>query len=344
MEALERVADYTASRCITLDTYDLDTHAGEVLASNMAPHPAIEEYNQRYGQRNPLIEQAYRTMRPGTTFRASQFMDTSDFVRTELYNTVYRALGIRHVAGVPLENNGARIAQFSIIKPDDADDFSTADLQKLSDLSPHLIQAWQGYNHLCRLSTSLDTVTRLWNHFDHAVMVIDARCKLLFANRAAEARLRKADHWVARGGRLRLISPTAHIDLARAAGELLSGRRRMTRLNPSVDSARSGALTTLFRLDAERIALIETDPACAHGDFRPGLRARFGLTDAEARLVSALIAGDNTRDYSDKAGVTYETARTHLKNAMRKNAWRNQGEMIVDVMTVLLPGELFHHR
>jgi DNA-binding CsgD family transcriptional regulator len=39
--------------------------------------------------------------------------------------------------------------------------------------------------------------------------------------------------------------------------------------------------------------------------------------------------------------VTYETARTHLKNAMRKNGWRNQGEMIVEVMAELLPGELF---
>jgi len=340
-EALEQLAALTQTRCITLDTYHLDRRVGNVLASNMAPHPAIAEYNTRYGRSNPLIETAYRTLCLGKAFRASQFLATGDFVRTELYNTVYRAMGIRHVAGVPLEKNGAHIAQFSIIKPDDADDFSAADLQKLSELSLHLIQAWQGYTHLRRLSASLDTVTSLWNRFDHVVMVIDTRRKLLFANRAAEARLRKADLWVARAGLLRLTSSRHQCGFDRAIAELLSGRRRMIRLCPSVGAARSGSVTTLFRLDPGRIALIETNPACSQGDFGPGLQARFGLTDTEARLVNALIAGDSTRDYAEKTGVTYETARTHLKNAMRKNAWRNQGEMIVQVMTELLPGELF---
>lgn len=340
-EALEQLAGLTRTRCITLDTYDLDERAGNVLASNMAPHPAIEEYNKRYGQSNPLIETAYRTVRPGMTFRASQFMATSDFLRTDLYNTVYRAMGIRHVAGVPLEKNGAHIAQFSIIKPDDADDFSAADLRKLSHLSPHLLQAWQGHAHLHRLSASLEALTSLWNRFDHAVMVIDPRCKVLFANRAAEALLRSASSWVERAGRLRLKSPAAQSRLTQTLAELRNGGRQIVRLSPSSDSSVPGAVTTLFRVDAERIALVETDPARSHGDFRPGLRARFRLTDSEAQLVNALIAGDSIRDHAEKACVTYETARTHLKNAMRKNAWRNQGEMIVSVMAELLPGELF---
>jgi hypothetical protein len=265
--ALDELATHTDSRCITLDTYNLDTHEGEVLASNLAPHPAIEEYNRRCGKRNPLIETAYRTVRPGEAFRASQFMTTSDFVRTDLYNTVYRALGIRHVAGVPLEKSGDLIAQFSIIKADDADDFSAADLQDLSSLSPHLIQAWQGYAHVRQLSASLDTVTSLWNRFDHAVMVIDARCKLLFANRAAEALLRNERSWVERDGRLRFSSSVSQTDLFDCVAQLLNGSRRITRLNPS--PTMSGSVTTLFRLDADRIALIETDPARSHGNFRP---------------------------------------------------------------------------
>ena len=87
-EALAVLADYVGARGITLDTYDFDASMGTVLASNMAPDPAILEYNQVYGHANPLIERTHRQLRKGRVFRASDFVATDEFVRSELYNTV----------------------------------------------------------------------------------------------------------------------------------------------------------------------------------------------------------------------------------------------------------------
>lgn len=339
-KAFDRMCAHTDTRCITLDTYDLDAHAGEVLASNLAPHPAIEEYNANYGQRNILIETAYRRMRAGCAFRASRFVRMGDFEKTELYNTVYRALGIRHVAGFALDVKPGRVAQFSLVKPADAGDFSDADMQRLRELGPHLQQAWAGYEHLAKLEASLTTLTELWNRFDHAVMVLDKELNLKFANRAAEALLTDGRFWRSREGRLWSRDRACQARLRKAVREILGGGQGLYSL-ASANRTRHDPLATLYRINDEQVALIVSDPNHSTADFRSGLQGCFGLTATEAELVNALIAGESLRQYSEARGIRYETARTHLKNAMAKNGWRRQTEMIVGVLRSLLPPGLF---
>ena len=48
------------------------------------------------------------------------------------------------------------------------------------------------------------------------------------------------------------------------------------------------------------------------------LRSHFGLTQAEARLALHLVAGETLRSAEVKLSITYETARTSLKNIFRK--------------------------
>lgn len=341
-EALDRLARLTRTRCITLDTYDLEQHAGKVIASNLSPHPAIDEYNREYGQRNVLIETAFDRLRPGDAFCASDFVSIRDFERTELYNTVYRALGMRCVAGLPLEVGRDTIAQFSLIKPQDAGDFSASDLAFLSHLGPHLLQAWAGYSHLQRLNASLEAITGLWDRFDHAVMVIDSRRKLQFANRLAEALLAAGDCWFSRHGSLHVKGQGRQARFERAVRSVHRKEREVCSLVAGHQATGQRAMATLFRLDAKRLAMIVTDPARANGEFRPGLRSRFGLTATEAELVNDLIRGESVRDFAEAHAISYETARTHLKNAMSKNGWRRQGEMLVEVLRSLLPPGMFH--
>ena len=51
------------------------------------------------------------------------------------------------------------------------------------------------------------------------------------------------------------------------------------------------------------------------------------MTASEADLVNALLSGETLRQFADSRQIRYETARTHLKNAMNKNGWRRQTEM-----------------
>jgi DNA-binding CsgD family transcriptional regulator len=67
------------------------------------------------------------------------------------------------------------------------------------------------------------------------------------------------------------------------------------------------------------------------------LRCHFGLTPAEARLALHLVAGETLRSAEAKLSITYETARTHLKNIFDKTGTCRQAELVVAIVTAL-PG------
>jgi DNA-binding CsgD family transcriptional regulator len=67
------------------------------------------------------------------------------------------------------------------------------------------------------------------------------------------------------------------------------------------------------------------------------LRRHFGLTQAEARLALHLVAGETLRFAAVKLSISYETARTHLKNIFKKTGTCRQAELVIVILTGL-PG------
>ena len=67
------------------------------------------------------------------------------------------------------------------------------------------------------------------------------------------------------------------------------------------------------------------------------LRRHFGLTPAEAKLALHLAAGETLRSAEAKLGMTYETARTHLKSIFQKTGTCRQAELVVTIVTAI-PG------
>src|SRR5262245_55672007 len=65
------------------------------------------------------------------------------------------------------------------------------------------------------------------------------------------------------------------------------------------------------------------------------LRCRFGLTPAEARLALHLVAGETLRAAAVKLSITYETARTELKNIFNKTGTCRQAELVIVIVTAL---------
>jgi DNA-binding CsgD family transcriptional regulator len=65
------------------------------------------------------------------------------------------------------------------------------------------------------------------------------------------------------------------------------------------------------------------------------LEKRFGLTPAQARLVSHLVAGVSLRSSAEVLGVKYETARTYLKSAFEKTGTHRQAELVLRVFQAI---------
>jgi DNA-binding CsgD family transcriptional regulator len=65
------------------------------------------------------------------------------------------------------------------------------------------------------------------------------------------------------------------------------------------------------------------------------LRSHFGLTPAEARLALHLVAGETLRSAAVKLSMSYETARSYLKNIFRKTETCRQTELVLVILTAL---------
>lgn len=201
--ALARLAEYTGTCFVSLDSYCMSSSAGRVHASTVSPdHPALVQYAEHNGTGHELIERAFPYQIQGAVVRASDLIPDHNFFGSNIYHNLFRPLRMKHVVGLTLELSADTISQFSLIKPRDAADFSEQEINRIRDLQPDLTQIWYGYRHLESVRERLDTLQSLWDCFEHAVIVINDDHRIHFANRAAEELLRSRQWVVSDHGKL----------------------------------------------------------------------------------------------------------------------------------------------
>jgi DNA-binding CsgD family transcriptional regulator len=338
-ESLSVLSDYLEVCGITLDTYDFEQSAGTVLATNLPPDPAILQYNEEFGRANPLIERSRRYLDGNYVFPASRFVRPEDFARTDLYNEVYRRLGIKYVAGMALDSGPEYTTHLTVIKPAGEPDFSERELGRMRSIHSHVREAYAGFRHIQSTRRDLARLTSLWDAVEHAVIVVGADMRVRFANRAAEAIASRPRTFFAASDELHLWLGSA--PLVDATRSVLAGERDLRHLAGLSIGAFSGLNASIFRLDNGEVVLVISDPVRVRGPSIEALMQRFCLTPAEAGVVRAVIGGTSLRTLAEDTEVSYETVRSQLKHAMTKNGWRRQTEMVADVFSRLLPfGEL----
>jgi len=88
---------------------------------------------------------------------------------------------------------------------------------------------------------------------------------------------------------------------------------------------------------APAVLLIVTDPEAEPRIEASALSALFGLTPAEARLVSLLVTGLSLPEVARRQGIGFETARTLLARARAKTGTASQADLIRAVLLALAP-------
>jgi DNA-binding CsgD family transcriptional regulator len=183
----------------------------------------------------------------------------------------------------------------------------------------------------------LNELVALWNVVEFAVLVLDRRHRLRFANRAAEDMLRRLSHGGANGsGAPGITVLLRNPAFAQALAPVLAsgGVRHAGTLGLS---AMPLLRATVFGLQTGTAAVLLTDPTRQENLPIDAFRQRFALTLAEARIVQRLAAGETLREAAERCGIAYETARAQLKSAMAKNDWRRQAQMLADIYGELVP-------
>lgn len=182
-------------------------------------------------------------------------------------------------------------------------------------------------------------------------IVVDGVGRVLTMNASAEALLAQSGNDLAlRHGRLLAGEPLNRQALRKAIATVCGamGQNQRTRGDVLIRCGATGlphlALTivpftseTSLDLPVARAALVvvqDLSPSVVPG-FPQHLRGLFELTQKEAELGAVLVSGRSLQSYASQHQVSYETARTHLRNIFQKTATSRQGELVALLNRVL---------
>ena len=275
--------------------------------------------------------------RPGHWLADDRLFDKRHAPRSEYVNEFAPIAGLRWFRGAKLHEDRHGSSFFSIQRPADAAPFDAETMARLDRMFPHLARVARLLGELGPTLPALAAGHATIEGLATGLCVVDATCRLHYANPAAEAIFAQPAVLGVRHGQL--TSPRASVrDRLRTAvagatrypcvadafspnpEEPLLARCqvRVTPLNttlPIADSAR-GRMALLFI-------------TCGPDALRPGeLMQLFGLTRAEAELVALLAHGLTPAECADRRGVSHATVRTQLASAYMKTGVVSQAQLL----------------
>ncbi len=178
------------------------------------------------------------------------------------------------------------------------------------------------------------------NHLPVGVLVVDGDAKVVFKNRCADEIVSLSDGIeVGQNGicRTAVVEETkelhALIDDVIAAGDggALSLSRPSMQRSLSVVVAPLGA--TGKAENGGLAAVFVSDPERQPAPQKATLMRLYELTEAEARVVQALVSGKRLEAVAQDFNVSMNTVRSHLKQAFRKTETNRQSELVKLVLT-----------
>jgi DNA-binding CsgD family transcriptional regulator len=312
----------------------------------------VRAYVEQYARNNPWSE-AHALQIAGRV-RTEQSLDEHyrrpGFYRSTVYfNEWMKPQEFIHTLGTNLTADRRARTKIFLYRAGRAGPFSRSEVERFECLSKHLMNAVRVADrlgqHAVRAEHALDLLERL----DIGVAFLDDEGRVIEANGFAETVFARAEGLrIERGAVVAAHRGDAAKvkELLRCALELHGGRT--LEVPPAVqlhaqDSSRTlqirviplppryrdgnpfygrSAAAMLVIADRERDSVVSADE----------LQRLYGLTAAESRLVQWLLCGVSLRQASELMHVTYETARSYLKNVFQKTGVTRQAELVRQIL------------
>ena len=342
---------------------------GNFLASaDGPPQENVDIYFVRFhyrGERHPALEREYLDVYYPWDERIPRLAQLPDshLVRvTDLYtyeelkgSAAYNEVMLRGHAqnglNVRLDGPGGSRITWTIADPVDAGGWSSAQIDLIRRLLPHIRQYVRVRQALAEAGALGTSLTDLLGKTRSGIIQLDGRGRIVEANDRARDILRKGDALFDRGGLLcaRLPGDDAALRglLARAlpgAGvQGASGSLKVRR--PSGLPGLTVHLSPVGKEKSEendlrprRVAAIVMVVDDAPTRIDPALvEAALGLTPAESRVAALLAEGRTVRDIAAVTGRTERTVRWHIQQTFEKQGISRQVELVRQVLSLASP-------
>jgi DNA-binding CsgD family transcriptional regulator/PAS domain-containing protein len=278
--------------------------------------------------RQGWIEKDERYKAWGTVVRRSvatelDFTTVEQMDRHPYWQEFLAPHGLRWWAGIKIASgNDVWIA--SLQRTPEQGPFLPEEQERLRLLAPHLSAAGALAGALDFVR--LEAVSSAFQASGRAVLFLDQRGRVILMNGAAETLL--GEDLQIRNGEILSFAPDATATLGRAVHQLLNAETPL--LAPAVVSLprRAGRPliaflsrppSTMFDAIGRCRCIISLVDLEASNPVAPEvMKAALGLSNAEVRLANQIFQGAGVKEAAAALGMSYETARSSLKNVYGK--------------------------
>jgi DNA-binding CsgD family transcriptional regulator/PAS domain-containing protein len=339
---LERMAEAVGHASVSLITTEDFDKPTDVWLANYDP-AYIEARFRHYARPdvNPSVRAAME-IAPRLVVPRKRFITDREFEKDPACQAILMAQGLFHGCIATLHRAGPLLSVLEVYRPRRLGEFGKSEVSFLQRLVPHAANALRVNRHLSVSQMHQRQAEEALNQLNVGVLLLTQDGRIVLANRAAEHLLQRGDGIASRDGKLatsrQLNGDRLACIIARATGRPAAppvvealridrdyDHRPLHLWAMPLPRESSNPLVRTWQAD---IMLIVIDPELGAAPPTEALRALYGLTEAEARLTSGLLHGERLEDYAARAGISVNTARTHLKSVFAKTDTDRQAELM----------------
>jgi DNA-binding CsgD family transcriptional regulator/PAS domain-containing protein len=334
---------FNSTSCL-LQFQNRSTGVSRVLGYTPNFTPAkIADYGQYYYARDPWATGALAAG-SGVPVLGGELVPEKEVYGSELYADWLQPCGVFDLAGGSTGLENGNIGLLGIHRPYDAPRFDREAQRWMALLLAHFGRALDLHNRLETVQRRLDVALDALNALQVGILIVNPHASIVYANAAAEAHLRPGRGIIARHNHLGAEDAAKDEALKRmikGASLAAGGRSLSTGGLISIPVPDAGPLSLLVcplssgfaRLDATGpMAMIFIGGADEHKKLPERvLTMLYGLTQAEARLASALLMGETLQGYGERLAISANTTKTQLKSIFAKTGHSRQSDLIRDL-------------
>ena len=279
-------------------------------------------------------------------FHTTDLFTEKEMKTSATYNEVLARTHAQNGIHVRLDGpNGTRIV-WGVNDPVDGDGWSSAQLDSIRRLLPHIRQTVGVQQALASADALGASLAKLLEATGLGIVQLDGRGRIVAANDRARDLLRTGDGLFDEDGFLYARAPEDNASLqelltralTRFGGQGAGGStmvRRSAALPPLVLHVNPvGRQETDFHLWPVAALVLVADPA-GHTRIDPAVAAEaLGLTGMESRVAVLLAEGMSVREIAAATGRGESTIRSHVKHMFAKHGLSRQADLVRLVLSL----------
>ena len=336
-DILEKIAELTGSGCTVLLANNGHARVRDLTAFTRTDLGFLEQYVRYYESVNPWVAPCNRLFADGSVRYGHRVVSEGALEGSEFYNDFLRREKYFHSFGIKIPLHNLTPVYLTSLRTREMGPYQDADGTVLSTLLPHLQRALRLSFEFSLLGTGMQAA---FEALRDGLLLLNKNGDCLLMNKAAQEFVDRKDALVLYKSRLAALNPAEATQLREMISRAIQpGAARLTQGTEAILISRKrgrplhvvvsphlGGLTAAPSCAAAVVYV--RNPDSASSPRAEVLRALFGLTKSEARLLKLLLEGRKVSEAADINGVSRETVRSQLKSVLQKTGTRGQSDLV----------------